>query len=158
MTPLGWLGHKTSTQTNTHTLSTMNFQCFYCCDLELENLVKITKIQSVCCYVPIIYLWKFGMNPTTSSKDIAQTIARECHRIFSFFYCCKNPTTGSPVLCGQESVMVTPTGSTLKTSLGQTVSLSENMTLMHQIYIWMTDRLMDTQTSIVKRQYSTTIM
>ena len=34
-------------------LPIMNFQFFYWCDL--ENLVMVTKIYTVLCYVPIIY-------------------------------------------------------------------------------------------------------
>ena len=52
----------------------MNFQFFYCCDL--ENNVKLTKILSILCYVLIIYPWKFGKNPNTGSQDIAQ--GRKC--------------------------------------------------------------------------------
>ena len=49
---------------------TVDFQFFYCCDI--EDSVKVTKIQPILCYVPIIYPWKFGKNPALVHKILCR--------------------------------------------------------------------------------------
>ena len=51
-----------------------NFQ--FSTAVALKIRAKVNKIESVLCYVPIIYPYKFGKNLTTGSQDIVQT--RKC--------------------------------------------------------------------------------
>ena len=46
---------------------------FHLQEYDIENEIKVTKIKSALKPVSLIYLCKFGENPSTGSKDIPLT-------------------------------------------------------------------------------------